>query len=632
MAYRTHNSWLWLRKWLTLWSPIFLLACGGNSCASCSVQGTAPVTPNALVLPETLKLRITQHGFDVVAQEIKPLMLAVLGENQNGQAVLDISKLLGPVAINLNGGLGLFKSSASLRQLVLTLDVQGMQLTLVDPSDPAKLRLTLDHGQVGVVSGVVAGDASFAGISSNAACQVKNGIHVGQPDEHLATLSTTLDLELGVDANGQLAANAQLVSLQLHDLGFGLDKDCSLPECTDQVLIEDPCLECNICLAGNLAGDATQMLTAALEPILGQVLVTLGNAIGTQLLFKALNGKPLDIELPLDVEQLTGKLGPLGPLLGPAELIYLRGKPSPHAFVVHDQGLDATLDGALYAKANPCVIDAGEDATTVFAQLPQTPPPAMPLTLLQPVKGGAGVTKTVDVGVLLSRSVVEEGLWSLLRSGLFCAGVDSRQLWSLSQGKLLLSADAVDLFMPGVRQLAGLPLDHAPAAVRISILPSANPNDAPRTNLQHLATGGVRLTAQLKRMAIGLEVAVQGRWLTVLEARADVHVTASLSTPAGKLAIAVESVSLGALNIEEDSLFPHAHIADIVPAVVQAAVGLLLAQPLELDFDAATLVTQTLGLPLTAEIVGLDALGDSASQSGEDWLVLGLGLQPGAKP
>ncbi len=632
MAHTQHTTQHRVRKWLVLWAPVFLLACGGNSCTSCTVQGKAPVTPNALVLPETLKLRITQHGFDVVAAEAKPLLIAVLGQNQNGQAVLDISQLLGPVAINLNGGLGLFKGSGALRELVLTLDVQGMQLSLVDPSDPAKLRLTLDHAQIGITAGVVSGDASFAGINSNAACRVTNGIDKGKPTEHLATLSTTLDVQLGVDASGQLAADAQLVSVQLHDLGFGLDKDCSLPECTDKVLLEDPCLECNLCLAGNLAGNAAQTLTAVLEPILGQVLVALGNAVGKQLLLKALNGKPLDIELPLDIAALTGKLGVLGPLLGPADKIYLRGRPSPHAFTVHDAGLDATLDGSLYAPANPCVIDAGEDATTVFAKLPQTPPPAMPLTMLQPVMGGAGVEKTVDVGLMLSRSVVEEGLWSLLRSGLFCAGIDSHQLWSLTQGKLVLSADAVDLFLPGVRQLAGLPQDHAPAAVRISILPSANPNDAPRTDLQHLATGGVRLHAQLKRMALGLEVAVQGRWLTVLEARADVDVTASLSTPAGKLAIGVEHVALSGLIVEEESLFPHAHVAEIVPAVVQAAVSLLLAKPLVLDLDAATLVTQTLGLPLQAEIIGLDALGDSASQSGKDWLVLGLGIQPGAKP
>jgi hypothetical protein len=252
--------------------------------------------------------------------------------------------------------------------------------------------------------------------------------------------------------------------------------------------------------------------------------------------------------------------------------------------------------------------------------------------MLQPVPGGAGVSKTVDVGLMLSRSVVEEGLWSLLRSGLFCAGIDSRQLWSLSQGKLVLSADAVDLFLPGVRQLAGLPQDHPPAPVRISILPSANPNDAPRTDLQHLATGGVRLHAQLRRMALGLEVEVLGRWLTVLEARADVDVTATMSTPAGKLAIGVEHVALLNLVVEEESLFPHAHVADIVPAVVQAAVSLLLSKPLVLDLDAATLVTQTLGLPLQAEIIGLDAVGDSTSQSGEDWLILGLGIQAGAKP
>lgn len=622
---RLHFARLRLGRWLLLWSPILAFACGGNGCTSCSVQGKTPVTPNALVLPETLKLRISQHGFDVIAAEIRPLMFSVLGKNQNGQAQLDIGKLLGPVALNLSGGLGLFKGSASVRDLVLTLDVAGLGLTLVDPSDPAKLRLTLDHAQVGVVSGVVAGEASFAGIDSNAACRLRNGIHVGQADAHLATLSTTLDLALGVDAAGQLAVQAQLVAVTLHDLGFGLDKDCALAECTDQALLEDPCLECNLCLAGNLAGDAAQTLTQVLEPILGQVLVALGNAIGTKLVLQALNGKPLDLELPLDVGQLTPKMGALAALLGPAGTIYLRGKPSPHAFVVHDQGLDATLAGALYAPADPCVIDAGEDATTVFATLPQTPPPPVPIAMLQQGASGPGPARTLDLGVLLGRNVVEEGLWSLLRSGLFCAGIDARQLWTLSGGKLLLSADALDLLLPGVRQLGG-----ARAPIRLAILPSANPNDAPRTRLQHLASGGVRLDAALRKMAIGLQVAVRGRWLTVLEARADVAVTASLSAPPGKLAIRVEHVALGALTVPEESLFPHAAAGKVLPAVVDAAVPLLLAAPLELDLDVAGMVTTALGLPLTADIIGLDALGDTGS--GQDWLLLGLGLSAGAKP
>lgn len=600
------------RRWLAFWSPIFLLACGGNSCTSCSIQQQTPKTPSALVLPETLKLRVTQHGFDVIAQEIRPLMLNLLGQNANGQAILDVQKLLGPLALNLNGGLGLFKSTASVRDLVLTLDLQGLQLTLVDPSHPARLRLTLDHAQIGVISGIIAGEANFAGIDSNAACMLKNGVNVGKKDPHLATLSTTLDLELGIDAAGNLAVKTQLIAVTLHDLGFGLDKNCGLPECADQVLAEDPCLECGLCTAGNLAGNAAQLLTQVLEPVLGQLLVTLGNAVGVQLVQKALNGKPLDLELPLDVATLEPKLGPLAALLGPPPVLYLRGKPAADGLTVHDQGLDVLLSGALFAEANPCVLDPGQDATTVFAQLPLSPPPGMPLTIQQ---------KTVDLGLMLSQNVVEEGLWSVLRSGLLCANVDARALWTLSDGKLLLSAEVLDLLLPGVKHLSA-----AKAPLRLGVLPSANPNQAPRVQLETLADG-LRLHLALRNFGLSVEVETRGRWLTLLEVRADLQVTARVRVPAGKLALAIEAVTLENLNVLEQSLFAHAQVAEIVPALVNAALPILLQKPLELEVDAASLVTQALGVPLQAELLGLEALGAKS-----DWLLLGVGLQAGKAP
>lgn len=604
--------------------PFLMMACGGQGCTGCSAPLPAQQTPASLVLPANVRGRLTQHGFDVVAAHIMAILKAVLGANANGVAVLDPNKLLGLKQIGFSGGLGLFQGKASIRDLVLTLDLKALQITLVEASSPARVRVVIDHARLGVQQGIVAGGADFAGISSDAACHLQNGLDVGKASARLATVSANLDLVLGVDAKGGLQIQVAIDKPVLHDVGFKLGKDCGLAECQDKVLFEDPCLECGLCDTGKLASDAVATLKGVLEPVLSDILKLVGNLVVQQLLATSMNGKPLDVELPLDVAALLNQASPplaalLGPTSGP---LYLRGRPAPQAFQVHQQGLDVRLDAAVFAKAHPCVAQPGDDATAVFAQLPQGPAPQIPQQMTRIAKDGSISQQPVDLALQLGRGMVEETLWSIERSGLLCLGLDSRDLWNVSGGKLLLSAGALDLVLPGVRQLAS-----NGAAVRIETMPSARPEDVPIATLSPDSQGGAAILAKIRGFEVRLAVQTRGRWLTVLELRADLDLELGVRVVGGALQLAVASAQPGAITVSPGSLVPHADIGKLAPAAMQVAVSLLLAKPLSFDLDVQAILAQTLALPLTAEVVGLEAAGVQA-----DWLTLGVVLKPLGAP
>lgn len=601
-----------LRRWLAWLLPGLLVACGGQSCTSCSGPQPVVQTPDELLLPTATHVRVTQHGFDVVAQNLVSLLKALLGAGPNGVAVLDVAQLLGPQPLQFSGGLGIFQGKATLRDLILTLDLQALKIQLVEGSQPARIRVAFDHAKIGIVQGVVAGQTSVAGITSDAACHVHNGLG----GTHLATMSGQLDLVLGVDAQGKLAVKAEVQQPMLHEVGFSLSKDCGLSECSDKVLLEPACLECELCATGKLASDATSALKNLLGPLLDQALELLGNLLIQQVLSKNLNGKPLDLELPLDLRGLLQQAAPpLAAISGePAGTLRLRGRPSPQAFRVVQGALEARLDAGVFAKSHPCVSATGSDTATWFAQLPRVPAPALPLSMVKVAANGQVTNQAVDVGVLLATPVIEEAVWATLRSGLLCAQVDSAQLHALSGGQLLLTAGTLDLAMPGAAQLAG-----SMAALRIAVHPSARPQDGPRVLLSDEVTA-TALTLQLPDFTMAIEAQVRGRWLTLAELQTDVKAVASIGVAGDKLQLEVRNVSVSQLTVVGEALAPAANWQALVPAVTQLALSLLLAQPLQFDVDLQQAIQQVLALPLQAELIGVRASG------GGDWLLVGIGL------
>jgi hypothetical protein len=573
-----------------------------------------------------VQARVAQSGVDVVAGNVVALLQAVLGQSGGGPVVLDTSQLLGTTAFKLQDGLGLFSTGASVRDLQLTFDLQSVQVDLVEGSAPARVRITFDHATIGVVQGVIAGETGVLGATTDAACHLQNGLGVGTPDARLAVVSGAFDLVLGVDGAGKLAVTVDVAPTTLHEVGFALKKDCGLQECTDKVLLEPACLECELCATGVLANAAAQLGTTLLEPVLDDLLGAIGNLIVERLLGAALNGKVLDLEVPLDVRGLVSEAVPLlqgllGETAGP---LRVRVRPAPqqgdvHAFRVVDAGLVSRLDASVFSAAAPCVVTPGEDGSPVFAALPIGPVPPVPDKMTIQTPQGLQ-DQPVDVALLVGRPLIEELVWSMTRSGLFCIRIDSAALHQLSGGSLLLTAGAVDLVLPGLQQLAG-----PDAAVRLTVRPSAWPGDVPRVQL---AQDGqeVVLSATLRNVGVSMEADVRDRWLGIVDLSTDLTLRAAIQIDAGVLVLRVLGLDLSQIKVA-DGLFDGAQLAAAAPALAKVVVNLLLSQPIRLELDLGALVQQLLQLPVDASLLGVKASGDAA-----DWLLVGLGLSVAGPP
>ncbi len=598
---------------LSLW----LSGCGAQGCTAPIGAPLPTQVPDELMLPAATQVRVSQHGFDVVADHIVQWMSLLFGSDADGDVVIDTTALLGSAPFKFAGGLSVFQGSAEARELILSLDLASLKVKLVEGSSPARVRLAIDHADIGVVEGVVAGSVTFLGLTSNAACHLLDGLDVGGPDQRLATLSAFIDLVLDVDGDGALAIGVEIIDPVLHEVGFRLGKDCKLPECSDQVFAEDPCGECVVCDAGELGSDAVVGLKGLLGPLMKDILTLVGNLLVDQVL-AGLNGQPLDIEVPLDLRDLLAQASPvLAGLLGDGGPLIVRARPAPDAFRVHAGGLELRMDSAAFATARPCATRPGPDAPAIFATLVQGVVPALPDQMQTSTADGTTLAQPVDVGLLLSRAVLEEALWAAARSGALCLEVDAEALWELSGGRLLLSAAVVDLLLPGLRQLA------TPAApVRIALVPDADPAGVPRIGISPGDSDGVRLDLALYGNRLRLEVATQGRWLTVLEARVDLEIGLHARIDAaGALQIDILEAAVPAVDVLRAPLFEANAIEKIVPAITSLAVSILLAQPIHFALDPAALLAGIGDLPLTARPIGLAVAGDEA-----DWLVLGVAL------
>lgn len=609
-AAETGSSRRPVRRLLPLLAALLLTACGGKGCASLSTTPPTPKTPDALLIDNGAAMRLTQHGFDVIAAQVIDLLGLLFGKTSSGAAKIDVGSLLGPVQISIGGGLGLFQGKAQMRDLVLAVDLDALTISLVEGSAPARLRLGFDHARLTVLSGVVAGGTKVLGVSTDAACQLQNGLDIGKPSERLATISATVDVVLGIDAKGALDLGMDVADPVIHDVGFRLGQDCGLPECTDKVLAEDPCLECGLCQTGELGSAAVAGLVDLLGPLLSDVLETVTGLLLDAIILPGLNGKPLDLELPLDLQAaVAGADSVLAGLLGPSQPLYARVRPQQGAFSVSGGALLARFDAAAFAPADPCARAPGADDTPAFAAMTFSAPPALPPS----VATSAGEEK-VDLGLLLAQPMLEQMAWAALRSGLLCIHADSTALRTLSAGAIHLNAAAVDLVVPGLRRLV------APdAALRVALSPSTSPPPPERMSLQSLPGGAIRLRMALRDVGVLIETEARWRWLTLIEAHADAVVSLSLQVQGGQLAIQVEGIELQEVAITTAPLVDAAGLPGLAPALVDLAVALLFAQPIALDLDVAGLL-DGFGLPLQARPLAVGVLGS------DDWLWLALAL------
>lgn len=623
---RPHRSWL---AALSLAATLVGCSPGDLSLGGCEgglqgtvdelLGGTWDLAPTARVEP-AVRVRLTQGGFDLVAERIRDLVTLVFEQDAYGRILIPLDQFLtDPIVLPELGIPDLIEVQAKLwfQDMVLALDWDDLRVELVEePSVPARIRISIVGGRIGVASGRIAGSANFtAGSGGTAsadvdlACEVidQKGGEDGEPT-YMAGADVVIDVALDTDADGNLQIGAELVSFTLEPPAFRTEPACdTAPECQDGD--SQPCFECEAVCILNFEDGNLDSLVASLQEQLEPALLGIANELVSSVLSSELNGQPLRAggRLPLGA-LLASVASGLGEVFPAVRDLAFSVAPAPAAFAVVAGGLNMTLDGGVEAaEIHPCAAAMGPPPD--FASWPRGPAPSF---------GDVGGV-TYHVGAAAPQALVDEAVWAAAATGVLCLQIDSQTIRRLTG--LTLTSGAVDLLLPGLRGLAG---DRAP--LLLTVEPHLTAASFPVTRLSPPAVDGHQslLGVTLPDVGISLYAQVADRWVRVFEIDADVDLDASAVVVAPNVvSLTLDRVAVGDVRETYNELLPTAELGRIVPVVVELAMTLLLGQPLSLEADLGPVLARAINLPLTA---ALEHIAPDGAQ--KDWIALYLSLQP----
>lgn len=577
---------------------------GGGGCARIS-QGDYTF-PEKEIVQASIAARVTQSGMDFLTRRIKSLVLAFFDADASGRAILP----LGDLGVgSLSTGLGPLE--AEVRDLVLTLDLSRLDVTLVPGSSPARLEVYVEDAEVGLVDGTVAGVVDGFLFSGDVACGLADG-----PDGRLARVTMRLVLELATDAFGALDVNVLPSVFDLQDVAITMVTDCDRPECLDGLPAgsTSECLECEtICPAADFAADLVTIVQDVFDDLVDQLMNVLADELANLVLDGFLNGKPLAVEGTLDLAPL---LSPILAWLEGARPLGVLAKPAGQAFRVTGAGPTLGLD---------VVLDAGLDVPTPHACVGSgwnerdfQPGP-------RPTFDGFAQTEAglvpYDLGLGVSAAIVNEAVWELWKAGALCIAVDTEDLANLSGGRLVLTARTLDLLLPGAADIAG-----ADAPVRIVVRPRLDLGP----EYVRVGAGGAAplLSIALADASVAVEALVADGWLRLITFEADLVLGLAMQPrDDGTIEIGIADVALDGLALPPDNqIFAGARLDVIAPFVVELALGFLTEQPLTFDLGLSGLVSG-LGVPLDAIVAATGPAGDQG-----DWLAFYVQLRDPVTP
>ncbi|MCA9522463.1 MAG: hypothetical protein KC609_15900 [Myxococcales bacterium] len=585
---------------------IWMGNCAGNGCEGCGGLGNPNYKfPRQRAITGVVEARITQPGFDFIAENLKTLIGIFFKVDANGVATIPLSSLgLGNVDV-LDFGL----VSASLRDLVVTIDFTQLTIELVENSSPARIRVRIDNASVGLKDGTVAAEFLF-GIG-DAGCKIANGVDVGQPTERITKLTADLFLIIAVDSDKRINVSTQIQQIDLQDMGVKLEVDCNVAECLDGKPqgSTSECGECQtLCPLADFGASVASGIQGLLKNQINALLTNFGDFLVKTLLDATINDKTLELEGELNLASfLQGFLPsvkralPLGFLISPgANGIIVNG-------TGNSVGLDLKLDGGLDSTLVHGCVPPVESEPTFNAGTP-------------PFYDGSeldaqGNPFTYHVGLGISAAFINQAVWAAYKSGLLCIALTTDDIHRISDGKVTLTAAAFDLILPGFRQISS-----TKAPLLVEIHPRIASTDFPVVQLQD---GDKLLRLRLKNSGISLFTTIENRTARVFQVNADLDITLGLTVlPDNSLQVDLGTIDVKNVQQVYNELFAGAKLEEILSFVLDLATSYLLKNGLTFDLDIDQLATQLVGLPVSATVHDLKADG-----AAKDWLSIFVSLK-----
>lgn len=580
--------------------------CAGNGCEGCGGLGNPNYKfPRQRAITGVVETRITQPGFDFIAENLKTLIGIFFKVDANGVATIPLSTFgLGNIDV-LDFGL----ISASLRDLVVTIDFTQLTIELVEGSSPARIRVRIQNASVGLKDGTVAAEFLF-GIG-NAGCKLGNGVDVGQPTERITKLSADLFLIIAVDSEKKIDVSTQIQSIDLQDMGVKLNVDCNVSECLDGKPqgSTSECGECQtLCPLADFGASVASGIQGLLKSQINSLLTNFGDFLVKTLLDNTINNKTLELEGEINLASfLQGFLPsvkralPLGFLISPgANGVIVNGTGD-------KVGLDLRLDGGLdSALVHACVPPV--DAEPLFKA---GTPPFYDGAEIDP----QGNPFSYHIGLGLSSAFINLAVWAAYKSGLLCIALTTDDIYRISDGKVTLTAAAFDLILPGFRQISS-----TKAPLLVEIHPRLKSFDFPIVQLQD---GDKLLRLTMKNSGISLFTTIENRTARVFQVNADLDITLGLTVlPDNSLQVDLGTIDVKNIQEVYNELFKGAKLEEIISFVLDLATSYLLKNGLSFDLNIDELATQLVGLPVSATVHDLKADG-----AAKDWLSLFVTLK-----
>jgi hypothetical protein len=571
---------------------------GGGGCVRIAQEGFT--FPPKRIVDGAVTARVTQRGFDRITAQVKELILLFFGADEAGRAIIPLDTFgLGAI------GTGFGPFDAGLSDLVLTLDLRSLSVSLVPGSSPARLDIRIRDAEIGLVSGTLAGSVDGLLISGDVACALANG-----PEDRIARLSLALSLSLSVDPDGRLDVRVLPSTFDVSDLDVAIETDCDLPQCLDGLPpgSTSECGECDtICPLGNVASRLVSALRDRFDALFDGLLDALADDLANLVLALFINDRPLAVE----------GLLPLGPVLGPV-LSWIRTA-NPLAVFMRPAPSGITVSGAADGLGLQLVLDAGFDASTHRCVGPTGPDPDFipgpPPIFDGYVRDAVGELVPYDLAIGVSDAIVNQAIFAAWKSGALCIAATTDDLARVSGGALRVGAPTLDLLLPGY---AGLTGPSAPIRVAVS----------PRFDLAPRAVRfGRGPDGEVEVVFEGAELAVDAwlddAWLRVLSMSADLSLVVDVvPTAEAELSLRVGALSVDGITFGVEPLFADARLDIIAPFVVDLALGVLAERPLSIDLGTRGLLGGT-GVDLAPVVVAVDPVGDAG-----DWLGIHIALEP----
>lgn len=492
------------------------------------------------------------------------------------------------------------------RDVRLKFDLRAVDFEMVPRPDPARLHIAVREARLALEGGVLSAQLDVPGAHGDAACYVRNGIAVGTREEGVAHLDLAFDVELAVGDDGGVRALVSGLNYTLHDFGFELDEDMSLPECDEDVPDQECAYLCSLVEAGSDVGrNIYETFQSQIDDLLRPALQDAVDAVLNQI-----DGQPLAVVGRLHLRLLTSLL----PSLTDAWPVDFLLGPSPGGFVVQADtgggadGAELTLDVGLVGGDHPCV-PAAEGPPPVFSAL--SPPPL----------GGVGLDGLpYHLGFTLTDAVVNRATWVAYRAGALCLLIDQATLGQIP-GIPNLDSSLLDLALPGLPALT-----RGPRPILIAIDPAFRAADFDLISFRDVvrAPGDILpragLDLRLPHLGISFYVFIEDRWIRVFSVNTDVELALEIQTPTPtKIALAAAQPRIGALELVYDEPVQGQNLEVLLELLLDLAQSALLSDGLAFDLPIAGLLEQLTGVRMDVGIVDL-------STTGNRWLTMGLRL------